>query len=102
MVPHQPDEDVGTALVEPDAHAQRGRRARAYFRVVTRAPLADVVEERAQQEEVGARTPCDVTVEVVGLQDRRALGNRFERVTIDGEAVVGVPLRTRAHVRPFR
>ena len=48
------------------------------------------------------RAARDLAVEAVGGADRRRLGHRLERVTVDGEAVVRVALRPRPHVLPFR
>ena len=60
-----------------------------------------------EQQHVAPGSAGDIAVEagtrrVVGIEQRRALGHRFERVPVDGEAVVGVALRPRPHVLPLR
>ena len=52
--------------------------------VVARVALADVVEQRAEHEQVGPGDPVD---ELGGV------GGRLPEVPVDGEAVVGVALR---------
>ena len=61
----------------------------------------------ASRSTSGRAAARDVTVEadaerIVGIEQRRALDDRFERVPVDGEPVVGVPLRARLHVLPLR
>ncbi len=60
--------------------------------VVAREPLADVVQQGADEEEVG---PFDV----LGQSGGQCGG--LEQVPVDGEAVVGVALRLVAHGGPF-
>ncbi len=61
--------------------------------VVARVALADVVQQRAHHEQVGAVDPVD---------EGRGVGRRLAQVTVDGEAVVGVALRLAAHRLPLR
>ena len=62
-------------------------------RVIAWGSLAEVVEQRSEQEEIG---PIDTAGEGGGV------GGRLPQVAVDGEAVVGVALRTAAHRRPLR
>ena len=89
-------------VVEPDAPRHRHRGLGADFRVVARVPLADVVQQRAQQQEIRPCAARNLAVETLGIADRRALGDRLERMTVDGEPVVRVALRSCAHMLPLR
>ena len=61
--------------------------------VVARVALAEVVEQRAEHEQVGPLDP---------VGERGGVGRRLPQVPVDGEAVVGVALRAAAHRRPLR
>ena len=82
--------DVGPGQAEavPDALDQ----VDTDDRVVPRVPLAEVVEERAEHEEVGPRDP-------VGELGR--VGRRLPQVPVDGVAVVGVALGPGPDGRPL-
>ncbi len=107
VVAHEPGDDLAPFAVEPDAPHHAERDVGADLRVVTGKSLADVVEERTEQQEL--RTPAgarDDAVEpgvagLAGVEQRGALRERFEQVPIDGEAVVRVALRTGPHVLPL-
>ena len=60
--------------------------------MITRVPLADVVQERAEHQQVGSGDP---------IRQVRRVRSRLPQVPIDGEAVVGVALRLGPHRRPF-
>ena len=81
-------------VMAAEAHARRDAldELDADLRVVARVPLAEVVEQRADDEEVGALDPSG---QVGGV------GGRLPQVPVDGEAVVGVALRPAAHGRPL-
>ena len=91
-------------VVEPDAlrHRHGGLGADSPSGRAGMA-LADVVQQRARAAGGRARArraispsrPSDVA-------DRRALGHGLERVTVDGEPVVRVALRSCAHMLPLR
>ena len=61
--------------------------------VVAGEALADVVQERAEHQQVG---PVGAGDEVGGV------GGRLDQVPVDGEAVVGVALRLAPHRGPLR
>ena len=67
-----------------DLHADVG--------VIARKALADVVQQRADEEQVG---PLDVADELGGV------GGRLAQVPVDGEAVIGVALRLVPHRSPL-
>ena len=83
----------------------------ADFRVVAGHALADVVQQRAEQQQFGAAARArDDRVEVAvvarsriaGVEELGADRDRFQQVPVDGEAVVRVALRARPHVLPLR
>ena len=61
--------------------------------VVARVALSNVMEESSHNQEVW---PLDVG------HERRGLGGSLEQVTVDGEAVIGVPLGAAAARLPLR
>ena len=107
VVAHEPGDDLPPFAVEPDAPHHAERDVGPDLRVVTGKSLADVVEERTEQQEL--RTPAGASDDAVepgvvglaGVEQRGALRDGFEQVPIDGEAVVGVALRTGPHVLPL-
>jgi hypothetical protein len=60
--------------------------------VVARVALADVVQQRTDDQQIGAVDP---------IGQRGGVDGRLEQVTVDGEAVVGVALGSRADRRPL-
>ena len=69
VVAHEPRQQLGAVLVEADA-APRPSRADLDpdHRVVAVLALADVVEQRREQQHVGARATGDVAVEPVACR----------------------------------
>ena len=65
VVLDEPDQVRGTGVVQADARRDLARDRRADVRVVTGAALADVVQQRAEKQDVGTRAACDVAVEAV-------------------------------------
>ena len=82
--------DVGSGVAQ--TRAEPACDLDAGVGVVAGAALAEVVEERAQHEQVGAGHGCG---------PRRRDRGGFEEVPVDGEAVVGVALRSRSHRLPL-
>ncbi len=83
--------DVGRWETEPRADAPDERHPLG--RVIARVPLAEVVEQRPEQQQVGTIDPAG---------EGGGVGGRLPEVAVDGEAVVGVALRAAAHGRPLR
>jgi hypothetical protein len=92
MVPHEGDEHVDIARREPQPGPDAGHELHPGVGVVTRVALAQVVEPRAHEQQVGAR---HAPGERGGARDRLA------HVPVDGEAVVGVALGPAAHGLPL-
>ncbi len=92
MVPHERgqgrDVGLGEAHPRPD---RRGHRLPRHA-VVAGIALADVVQQRGDQQQVG---PVDVAGEL------RRGGGGLDQVPVDGEPVPGVALRQGAHLVPL-
>ncbi len=110
MVANQPDEDLAPLTVESDAASNTECGLRADLRVVARPSLGDVVQQRAEQQQLRAtRRARDDCVDVVRaahvtvsrIEQPCALGDSLEQVPINCEAVVRVALGPRSHVFPF-
>ena len=93
MMGDEAHERVDVVFVEPHARADGRHDLDTGFGVVARVSLADVVQQRADHEEV--RT-VDAACPLAGV--RRGL----DEMPVDGEPVVGVALRPAADVRPLR
>ena len=78
---------------KPMRGADVGDQLDADLGVVAGVALADVVQQRADHEQVGAVDPVD---------ERGGVGRRLPQVPVDGEAVVGVALRLAADAAPTR
>ena len=92
-MPHHGDEHGHVGGREPHARADVGDELDADLGVVAGVALADVVQERAEHQQVGP----------VGAGDERGrVGAGLHQVPVDGEAVVGVALRLAAHRLPLR
>ncbi len=83
VVAHEVDEDGDVVLVEAHPRADAVDHLDADGGVVAREPLADVVQEGPDQEEVGP-------IDGVGEAGRQCGG--LEQMTVDGVGVVGVAL----------
>ena len=92
MVRDQLREHVDVGIVEADARSEAARDLDADARVIAFGALAEVVQQRAHHQEIGTVDPCRVA--------RRVRG-RLEEMPVDGEAVVRVVLRPRAHRFPL-
>jgi hypothetical protein len=77
-----------------ERHPRRDRvdDLRSHFGVVPRIALADVVQQRADEEQVGSR---DITQELPGVH------HRLQQVPVDGVGVESVPLRLAPHRPPL-
>ena len=82
--------DVGGGVPHAGRH-DRGQRD-AVVGVVTRAALAQVVQERADQQEVGPTDPTHAFARAC---------HRLQEVPVDGEAVERVALRPEPHRVPL-
>jgi hypothetical protein len=92
VMAHHVDQHVDVVGRQPHARPQVAHHHHADVGVITGSPLADVVEERPQHEQVGP-------LHTVG--QRGGVGGRLHQVTVDGEAVVGVALRLALDVDPL-
>ena len=93
MVPDEPVERGDAGFVDADATSELHGSLGADDGVVALHPLPEIVEECAEEQEVGAGAASDLTVEAVVVEQRRALRDRFQHVPVDREAVIGVALR---------
>ena len=93
MVPDEPVERGDAGFVDADATSELHGSLGADDGVVALHPLPEIVEKRGEEQQVGAGATRHVAVEAVVVEQRRALGDRFEQVAVDGEAVVRVALR---------
>ena len=103
---HGPREQLGPDAVETDARRHRARGLHPDHRVIAGPTLGDVVQQCGEEQHFGARPTRHVTVKacaarIVRIEESGALRHRFERVPVDGEAVVRVALGTGAHVLPL-
>ncbi len=93
MFAHETFDEVAVGAIEAHALADRARDGCALRAVVTRAcDLADVVQQRGDEEQVG---PCHV------LAQARRDDDGLDAVSVDGELVDRVSLRARTHRRPL-
>ena len=92
VLDHRPH-DRRVLAAEPHARQHRVDDLHADVGVVARVALADVVHERADQEQVGA---TDRAHELVGV------GDRPQEMTVDVVQVEGVALGQAADVLPLR
>ena len=108
MLGHEEDSELGGRLPGADARERLGGKPRADRHVVPLAHLADVVQQRAQQERVPVGDerrgrPLEGIVGVgVAAEDRPHACEGAREVCVDREPVVGVPLWTAADVGPRR
>ena len=93
VVLDDPGQDRCVLAGQPEPLRDHCRDGSAGARVVAGRPFPDVVQERAEQEEI---RPADVA-KVLGR-----IGDRFQEVAVHCPAVVGVELRPVADYRPFR
>ena len=93
VVLDQGDDDVEVVVVETDAPADPLGQDHARSRVIARLALAEVVQQRRENEQIGAQHE-------IGALGR--VGDGLEHVTVDGEPVIRVALRPSAHRRPLR
>ncbi len=92
MMAHHRDQHLGVRGREPEAGSDHTDDGDAGFGVIAGPAFADVVQQSAEQEQIG---PVDAA-------GRRGRGRRcFDQVPIDGEAVVRVALRFAAYPFPF-
>ena len=89
----QIDEGVDVVGVEPHALSHRSDQGQPLLGVVARQSLADVVQQRADQQQVGSHDPS---------RERSSLDGHLDQVSIDGEAMDGVALRQCAQPLPPR
>ena len=89
---HHVDQDGHIVRVEAHASSDTVDDLDADRGVVARKALADVVQQRADQQEVGSFDP-------VGQLGRQ--GGGLKEVTVDRVGVIGVALRLVAHCRPL-
>ena len=82
--PHERLEEVHVVVGEAEPGADGGGQHDAGVGVVTGIALADVVDERADEQQVGPSHR---------RRQRRRLHDGFDEVAVDGEAVEGVALR---------
>ena len=92
VVAHEIDEHGDVVGVEAHAGGDGLREHDAVVGVVAGATLAQIVQQRAHQQEIG---PAHRSHVVGGARDR------LEQVTVDGEAVERVALRLAAHAVPL-
>ena len=93
VVAHERDQDLGVLRAETQPRRQVGDDRDARLGVVARPALADVVQQRTDQQQVG---PVDVASE------RGRTDGGLDEVPVDREPVHGVALRPAAHPLPVR
>jgi hypothetical protein len=93
VVLDHPDQDVDVGRRQPQPRADRGDHDHAHLGVVAGPSLADVVQQRAEQQQVGAGDAPG---------ERGRAGGGLGQVPVDGEAVVAVALRPAADLGPLR
>ena len=92
MLDQQPQRgDVGG--VHPDPGTDPLDQVHPHHGVIAGEALAEVVEECAQYEQVGSLDP---------VREGGRVGGGLPQVPVDGEAVIGVALRTTADACPLR
>ena len=82
MLDHR-DQHVGVGEADAEPMAEAADDLHPGHGVVALVALADVVEQRAEHEQVGSRHAVD---------EFGGVGRRLPEVPVDGEAVVGVAL----------
>ena len=92
MVLDHRNEHVDVAFGQTEPRTEVPDHRHADLGVVAGVPLADVVEQRTEHQQIG---PTD-TIRQLGRVRRR-----LPQVTIDGEAVIGVSLRARSDLLPL-
>ena len=88
----QQHQRLGVVVVEAHSLSDVVHQGHAHHGVVAGVALANVVQQRAEQQQVG---PLDTIAEIGGACDC------FEQVAIDSEAVIRVALRTAPIGFPF-
>src|SRR5436190_4705879 len=112
MVANEPGHDLAGFAVETHAANDPISRLLADFRMIAGHAFREVVQQRAEQQQLrSAAGTRDDGVDIdlatgrvahlAGIEKARALCDRFEQMTIDGVAVVRVALRPRSNVFPF-
>ena len=90
---HHRHDHVNVIVDEAEARPDHTDEIHADIGVVPRVSLADVVQQRAEHEEVRSGDAMD---------KRGRIGRRLPEVPVHGEAVVRVPLRLAADRCPLR
>ena len=93
MVLDHPNQQLDVAGRESHALGNRSHQAKANFGVVAGIALANVVKQGANDEQIGAAHP--------GGESGR-VGGRFAEVSINGEPVISVALRSAPIRLPLR
>jgi hypothetical protein len=93
VVADQRDHEGDVLLGEAHSRGDGPRHFGADDRVVAGVPLADVVQQRADQQQIGAR---DIAGQTAGLR------SGLHQVPVHGEAVDGIVLGLDSDHRPFR
>ncbi len=92
VLAHHRDQHVGVRRREPEPWREIVDDLDSHVGVVAGPALADVVQQGAEQQQVGP-------VDLAGR--RRRGGGCLQQVPVDGEAVVGIALRPAAHRLPL-
>ncbi len=92
MVLHEGHEHFHVSGRQPQAWARSSGEYHSVVGVVAGEALPQVVEQGAQDEQVGPAHP---------IGERRRVGGRFEQVPVDREPVIGVALRLVANRHPL-
>ena len=92
MVGHEADEHVDVVVHKSHARTDVGNDLHPDLGVIAGETLADVVQERTDDEKIG-------TIDATG--SLACVRGRLHQVPIDGEAVVRVALRLALHARPL-
>ena len=93
MVAHEPDEHVDVGRGEAHPRPDPLHQLDADFGVVAGIALAEIVQPRADEQQVGP---------LHAIGEARRLHRGLEQVPVDGEPVIRIVLRAAAHRLPLR